>query len=57
MANKLTETKPIEALILVDCSWGKCGQVITVTQADIEASPGELDAEPAAVANAKQPQE
>lgn len=53
MATKKPET--IEAFVLLDCQYGKCGTVVELPIADAEigVANGMLDVAPAAVAHAK----
>jgi len=54
MATKKTP-ETVEAFVLVDCAFGKVGEVVALSQADAElgAKHGLLDLAPAAVAAAK----
>lgn len=54
MATKKTENT-VEALVLVDCIFGKVGTVVTVPE-EVAKQSADLDAAPAAVAHAKKAQ-
>ena len=45
----------VEALVLVDCIYGKCGQVVTLTAAEAAYALENkfIDVAPAAISNAK----
>lgn len=47
----------VEALVLRDCGFGQCGEVVTLSSADAEtgAAHGMLDLHPAAIKHAKKP--
>jgi len=55
MATKKQATGEVEAFILVDCAFGKAGEVVTLAQSEagVGAAHGVLDLAPAAVENAK----
>lgn len=50
-AKKSEQAESIEALVLVDCAFGKCGEVVTLPLADAEtgAAQGCLDLHPDAI--------
>ncbi len=54
MATK-KQPETVEAFVLVDCIFGKCGEVVTLSQADANLGKecGMLDLNPAAIKNAK----
>lgn len=58
MATK-KQASEVEAFVLVDCQYGKCGEVVTLPAPDSEtgATEGVLDLAPAAIANAKSSKE
>lgn len=43
------EEGTVKARVLTDCAFGKANTVVAVTPEDVEANPGVLDADPAAV--------
>jgi hypothetical protein len=45
----MAEAKKIKARVLATGAFGKCDDVVTVTEADLVANKGVLDASPAAV--------
>lgn len=55
MATKKQSTSEVEAFVLMDCGFGKAGEVVVLTpeQAAIGVAHGMLDTAPAAVAYAK----
>ena len=55
MATKKQATGEVEAFVLVDCPFGKAGEVAVLSQADADlgATHGMLDLHPDAVKNAK----
>ncbi len=55
MAKKESAPETMEAFVLLDCVFGKVGEVVTLPLADIEAGAehGMLDPHPAAVAAGK----
>lgn len=55
MATK-KQTGEVEAFVLVDCLYGKCGEVVTLPadHAASGAADGSLDLNPAAIKNAKE---
>ena len=55
MATKKQATGEVEAFVLLDCVFGKAGEVVTLPTAEAElgAAHGMLDLAPAAVAAAK----
>lgn len=51
-----TTPETVEAFVLVDCSFGKCRDVVVLSAAEAQcgAEAGELDLNPAAIAAAKE---
>lgn len=58
MATK-KQASEVEAFVLVDCQYGKCGEVVVLPSADAEtgATDGVLDLAPTAIAYAKSSKE
>ena len=56
MATKKQTSGEVEAFVLVDCVFGKAGEVVTLPAADAEVGKahGMLDLAPAAIKNAKE---
>ena len=46
-------TEKIKVRLLVDCDLGKCDAVVEINADEVEAYPGVVDADPAAVAYAE----
>lgn len=55
MATKKQASGEVEAFVLVDCPFGKAGEVVTLSQADADVgvAHGMLDLNPAAIKAAK----
>lgn len=45
----MADAKQVKARVLVDCVFGKCNTVVSVSEDDVKANPGQLDAHPSAV--------